>query len=81
MRATSGEIQLTVNDQGVGFDQQDAVHRHGLGLVSMQERTRLVGGELSIKSEPGELILPIDLLKTGVTYLAWLWSGDISKCG
>jgi len=52
LRATSEEIRLAVNDQGVGFDQYDAVNRHGLGLVSMQERTHLVGGELSIRSEP-----------------------------
>ncbi len=51
LRAASGEIQLTVNDQGVGFDRQNVVNRHGLGLVSMQERTHLVGGEFSIQSE------------------------------
>jgi signal transduction histidine kinase len=62
LRATSGEIQLTVNDQGVGFDQQDAGNRHGLGLVSMRERTHLVGGELSIKSEPNR----------GTTISAWV---------
>ena len=62
LRATSGEIQLMVNDQGVGFDQQDANNRHGLGLVSMRERTHLVGGELSIKSEPNR----------GTTISAWV---------
>jgi PAS domain S-box-containing protein len=62
LHATSGEIQLIVNDQGVGFDAQDAVKRHGLGLVSMQERTHLVGGEFSIKSEPGR----------GTTISAWV---------
>jgi signal transduction histidine kinase len=40
-----------VNDQGVGFDRQNTIKRHGLGLVSMQERTHLVGGEFSIQSE------------------------------
>jgi len=52
LQGTSGEIQLTVNDLGVGFDQQDAGNRRGLGLISMQERLRLVGGELSINSQP-----------------------------
>jgi signal transduction histidine kinase len=51
--ATSGAIQLTVNDQGVGFDQQNVVNRHGLGLISMRERLQLVGGEFSVQSEPG----------------------------
>jgi signal transduction histidine kinase len=49
---TSDEIELTVNDEGVGFDQQHAFNHHGLGLISMRERLKLVGGEFSIKSEP-----------------------------
>jgi PAS domain S-box-containing protein len=49
---TSGEIELTVNDKGVGFDQQRAFNHHGLGLISMRERLKLVGGEFYIKSEP-----------------------------
>jgi signal transduction histidine kinase len=50
---TSGEIQLFVRDSGVGFDQQDGIDRRGLGLISMRERMRLVGGEFSIESRAG----------------------------
>ncbi len=50
---TEGEIQLTVSDLGVGFDPQDAIHRRGLGLISMRERLQLVSGEISINSHPG----------------------------
>jgi PAS domain S-box-containing protein len=46
------EIQLTVSDPGVGFDSEAALKGGGLGLTSMQERLRLVGGELSIRSQP-----------------------------
>jgi len=53
LHGTSREIQLTVSDSGVGFDQQDAITRHGLGLISMRERMQLVGGEFSIKSKRG----------------------------
>jgi signal transduction histidine kinase len=53
LRGTSREIQLTVNDLGVGFDQQVAIDRRGIGLVSMRERLNLVGGEFSINSKPG----------------------------
>jgi PAS domain S-box-containing protein len=53
LRGTSREIQLTVRDSGVGFDQQDATDRRGIGLVSMRERMQLVGGEFSIESKPG----------------------------
>jgi signal transduction histidine kinase len=46
-------IELTVQDSGVGFDPQEATRRRGLGLKSMKERVKLVDGELSIRSEPG----------------------------
>jgi PAS domain S-box-containing protein len=52
LSGTSGEIELTVHDEGIGFDQQHEFNRHGLGLISMRERLQLVGGEFSIKSEP-----------------------------
>ena len=47
---SAGEIQLTVSDLGVGFDSEAAMKSTGLGLTSMQERLRLVGGKLSIDS-------------------------------
>ena len=53
LRATSAEIQLTVNDLGVGFDQQVPTDHRGIGLVSMRERLQLIGGEFSINSKPG----------------------------
>jgi PAS domain S-box-containing protein len=53
LHGTSEEIQLTVNDRGVGFDPQDAMNRRGLGLISMRERLQLMNGEFSIKSKLG----------------------------
>ncbi len=49
----SSEIRLTVSDDGVGFDQQSMDKRHGLGLISMRERMRMVHGEFAVRSEPG----------------------------
>jgi two-component system CheB/CheR fusion protein len=49
---SADNIQLVVNDDGVGFDPDDAASQFGLGLVSMRERLRLVGGRLSIKARP-----------------------------
>ena len=49
---TPDEIHLTVSDSGVGFDIDAAKASRGLGLISMEERLRLVGGELSINSQP-----------------------------
>ena len=48
----SGEIHLTISDLGAGFDKGAALNSTGLGLTSMRERLRLVGGELSINSQP-----------------------------
>ena len=49
---STGEIHLTVSDLGAGFDAEAAMKSTGLGPTSMQERLRLVGGELSISSQP-----------------------------
>ncbi len=48
---TPGEIHLTISDAGVGFDFEAAMKGRGLGLVSMQERVRLVNGTISIASK------------------------------
>jgi len=49
---TRDEIHLTVRDSGVGFHPEAARGGRGLGLVSMEERLRLVKGTLSIESQP-----------------------------
>jgi PAS domain S-box-containing protein len=53
-RSVRGEICLTVHDSGIGFDSVEAIKGPGLGLISMKERLELVGGELSIESQPGK---------------------------
>ena len=50
---TANEIHLTVSDSGKGFDRVAAKTSQGLGLISMQERLKLVNGTLSIDSQPG----------------------------
>ena len=49
---TSVEIHLTVSDSGAGFDSEAAKEGRGLGLISMEERLKLVKGTLSIESQP-----------------------------
>jgi signal transduction histidine kinase len=49
---TSGEIHLRVVDSGVGFDREAAKEGKGLGLISMEERLKLLKGALSIDSQP-----------------------------
>ena len=46
-------IDLTVKDSGAGFNPHEAMRGAGLGLTSMQERLKIVGGQLSIHSQPG----------------------------
>jgi signal transduction histidine kinase len=48
----SGEIHLTVADSGLGFDWEAAKESRGIGLISMEERLKLVNGTLSIASQP-----------------------------
>jgi PAS domain S-box-containing protein len=48
------ELFLTIEDLGDGFDLETIKGRRGLGLVSMEERVRLVKGKLSIQSQPGK---------------------------
>ncbi len=45
-------IRLRVSDSGAGFKPDSVKASGGLGLVSMRERLRLVGGEISIQSQP-----------------------------
>jgi PAS domain S-box-containing protein len=44
-------LRLTVSDQGTGIDSLAAVSP-GLGLVSMKERARMVGGAVNIETSP-----------------------------
>ena len=49
---TSSEVQLTVRDDGIGFNVSAALTSQGLGLISMRERVSLVGGTILITSDP-----------------------------
>jgi PAS domain S-box-containing protein len=48
---TLDEIHLTVKDSGAGFDREAAKTTRGLGLISMEERVKLVNGTLTIESQ------------------------------
>jgi PAS domain S-box-containing protein len=44
-------IELCISDSGAGFSPESARGTSGLGLTSMQERIRSVGGQLSVESD------------------------------
>jgi len=46
------ELRLSIEDDGVGFDPMAVKGKGGLGLVSMEERARLLGAKLTIQSKP-----------------------------
>ena len=49
---TRAAIELTIADDGAGFDVHGVREAGGLGLVSIEERARLVGGRVTICSQP-----------------------------
>jgi len=63
------QVYLTVEDDGVGFDPHDLIladdASHGWGLIGIQERVALIGGEFRVESTPGRgtrlrVALPVD---------------------
>jgi signal transduction histidine kinase len=56
LRKGEAELHLMVRDDGSGFDveaaQQRAVQGASLGLLGMQERVLLVGGQFDLTSTP-----------------------------
>lgn len=62
LRPIDGGLLLAVRDDGVGFDPEHPRERMHLGLASMRERVRLLGGTLDIESAPGR----------GTTIVAWV---------
>lgn len=46
-------VALEIEDDGRGFDVASAEGKGGMGIASMRERTRQLGGELTIRSGPG----------------------------
>ncbi len=52
LRGDDTRVRLQVNDSGAGFDR--GAHGSGLGLISMEERARMMEGTLTVESKPGE---------------------------
>jgi signal transduction histidine kinase len=57
LAGADGVLEVTVRDDGVGFDvpqiREHAPLGRSLGVLGMEERARLVGGHLEIESGPG----------------------------
>jgi signal transduction histidine kinase len=54
LEGDDGRLRLAVADDGVGFDPAEpGLRARRLGLTSMEERARALGGTLTIESHPG----------------------------
>jgi two-component system, chemotaxis family, CheB/CheR fusion protein len=52
LKGSDSSLRLQVIDAGHGFDLK--ARRSGLGLISMEERARLMQGTFAVESEPGD---------------------------
>lgn len=53
LKAAGGVLELSIQDDGRGFDRARLSQAEALGLVGMQERAALAGGALTIDTHPG----------------------------
>ena len=53
IRFTAQEIDVSITDDGCGFDPGEAMIRKTFGLMGMRERALTLGGDLMILSRPG----------------------------
>lgn len=51
---TAGELQLSVEDEGAGFEPGGLSPHESCGIEGMRERALLVGGSLTVTSTPGK---------------------------
>jgi signal transduction histidine kinase len=71
LRCTEKKLEVTITDNGKGFAADRISDPHAVGLVGMQERTRLIGGDLVIRSAPGagsSIILEVPLPAEGSSH-------------
>jgi signal transduction histidine kinase len=69
LRMTGHRLEISVRDEGRGFDLSELRQNEGLGIRSMEQRARLLGGEFEIHSEPGK----------GTTLKAWVPLKRVAK--
>jgi signal transduction histidine kinase len=70
LQNAGGRIRMRVEDDGLGFDPDKEVESRdpltGYGLQGMRDRAEIIGGRLSIDSDPGRgtsvcLELPVEI--------------------
>ena len=65
-----GGLRLVIKDNGKGFRVEEVrLGKHGLGLIGMQERVRVVHGTYEMKSFPGQ----------GTEIIVWVPIGEVKS--
>jgi signal transduction histidine kinase/ligand-binding sensor domain-containing protein len=54
IKRTTGGAQITCRDNGRGFDPAASARKGGMGLISMAERVRMLGGRYTMESAVGK---------------------------
>jgi PAS domain S-box-containing protein len=54
LKGSGGTLHLSVADRGRGFEVNNRSPREGIGIRSMEERLRSLGGHLEVRSQPME---------------------------
>lgn len=85
LELSNNRAHLSVSDLGNGFDLKAGSKSGGIGIRSMEERLRLVGGKLEINSRPMEGTRIDAWLELGVraqfaaTSEKSIWTDDVNK--
>jgi signal transduction histidine kinase len=61
----NGEVVMRISDDGLGFTTNGPTAQQGIGLVSMRERVRMVGGSFEVKSAPSKGTITTVTVPTG----------------
>ena len=70
LKEAGAEIHGSLQDDGVGFDASAARNGDGFGMISMEERMKKLGGQLSVETSPGR--------GTTISFRAPLWRENIA---
>jgi two-component system sensor histidine kinase DegS len=54
MDAAGGEVRVSVDDNGKGFNVETLAETTGMGLKVIKDRVDMIGGEMDIDSVPGQ---------------------------
>jgi signal transduction histidine kinase len=64
LTASHGQFQLRIGDNGKGFRTEYVKTKRTFGLLGMRERVAMLGGDLTVASEPGKgTVVTVDILQ------------------